>query len=116
MKKLLFLLLAAICCSCSALFTPARSITASTPVTGVVIYDGKFGYHIVETKQKYVIVEWFGGPDFSKGDRITGNLHSFGNKKVTVNDKEKESTVYIEDFFVSKDACYKWMKKNGKLR
>ena len=115
MKKYLILLIAAICCSCSVL-SPSFSIAPPEPVTGVVIYDGSFGYHIVETKQMYVIVEWFSGPNFSKGDRITGRLLSFGATDVFVNKKEKSTRVYVEDYFASKDSCFKWLKEHGRLK
>ena len=82
---------------------------------GVVIFDAKSDYHIVETSRFYVLVEWYSGPDFSKGDVIYGDLHSYNFKMVRVNNNTKETKVYIENYWTSKERCMEWLREHNKL-
>lgn len=89
---------------------------SSDGISGVVVYDGKSDYHIVKTSRFYVIVEWYSGPDFSKGDNITGELHSYGFKMVTVGDNSRETKVYIENYHITYDKCMEWFKEHDKVK
>lgn len=95
-----FILLLTIFTISTILLSASTSKTsASDSVKGVVVYDGKSDYHIVETSRYYVIVEWYSGPDFSKNNTIYGELHSYGFKYVKVNGKSEETKVYIENYW-----------------
>jgi hypothetical protein len=85
-------------------------------VKGVVVYDGKSDFHIIETGSFFVLCEWYSGPDFSSGDVITGELHSYGFKMVRVNNKETSTKIYIENYWTSKDKCFDWLREHGKLK
>lgn len=98
------------------LIVMAFASSTSSTVKGDVVYDGRSDYHIVFTGQYYVIVEWYSGPDFSKGDALTGDLHSYGFKMVTVNKSEKQTKIYIENYWSNIDKCYDWLKKNNKIK
>ncbi len=90
--------------------------TEANLVQGTVIYDGKSDYHIIKTDRWYVLAEWYAGPDFSKGDTITGELHAYGYKMVKVNKQEKETRIYIENYWSSKEKCLDWLKEHDKLK
>ena len=82
---------------------------------GYVIFDAKSDYHIIETKRFYVLVEWYKGPDFSRGDKVVGDLHSYGFKYVKVRNNTKETKIYIENYWTSKERCMEWLREHKKL-
>ena len=113
MKKILTLLCVAVI---SILCTSQMNASGnSNAVKGVVVYDAKSDYHIVETPSYYVIVEWYGGPSFSRGDVLYGELHSYSFKMVKVNNNSTETKVYIENFWTTKEKCMEWLKDHNKL-
>ncbi len=113
MKRIVFLMIALLAIPVLSLSSISES---DQTVSGIVVYDGKSDFHIVETNSYFVIMEWYGGPDFSKGDKIVGELHSYGFKYVKVNKQAKETKIYIENYWQSKEKCFEWLKDNGKLK
>ena len=89
---------------------------SSSDVKGRVIYDGKKDYHIVETEQFYVIVEWYEGVDFSKGDIIEGDLHSYQFKMVRVNNSKTMTRIYIENYWRTKEMCMDWLREHDLIK
>ena len=91
-------------------------VSSAEQIKGIVVYDGKYDYHIVETKKFYVIIERYTGPSFSRGDIIYGDLHSYGFKMVKVNDSSSQTKVYIENYWTNIDKCYDWLKEHNKMK
>jgi len=94
----------------------SSSTTNTSSVHGSVVYDGKSDFHIIETNKYYVLVEWYNGPDFSKGDKITGDLHSYGFKYITVNGNSSKTKIYIENYWTNISRCYDWLREHGKMK
>lgn len=113
MKKILCIVVMAVVAVFSTSLINASD--SSNKVKGVVIYDAKSDYHIVETDRYYVIVEWYAGPDFSEGDIIYGDLHSYNFKMVKVNNNSSETKVYVENFWGNKERCMEWLREHDKI-
>lgn len=111
MKRILLIISAIICLS----ITSNGFTSTYDTIKGAVVYDGSSNYHIVSTDKYYVIVEWYSGPDFSKGDNIIGELHSYGFKMVKINGKSNETKVYIENYWPRYETCYEWLKEHNRL-
>src|SRR4051794_16102385 len=81
----------------TALVAAVISVTAATgarpaladAVKGVVVWTGSCGgRYVAETTLGYVLLEWYGGMDPSKGDVIIGDLNSYGMKDLFVSQPE----------------------------
>lgn len=93
-----------------ALSTTAFCVSAVAQTAGVVIKadgDCPAGYDrmIFVTRSGFVLAEHYSG-SFLEGQRIFGNLHSYGFKNVRVNDSG--ARIYIEDYMTSKDRAIEW--------
>lgn len=58
-------------------------------------------YMILEWDGDYYVAEWMGSYDPDEGDRIQGELHSFGTKTCYVPRRDRETRLYIEDYSIS---------------
>ena len=58
-------------------------------------------YYVVSSPLGYAILEWYGGVVPTKGDTIVGDFESYGLKDVYDVTKDAETTVWVEDFFLS---------------
>ena len=92
------------------------SSTSDDTIKGEVVYDARSDYHIIETNRFYVLVEWYSGPDLSKGDIVKGDLHAYGFKYVNVNNKSDKTKIYIENYWGNIDKCYEWLRDHGKMK
>ena len=71
--------------------------------SGNVIHE-KGDYYVVDTTSGYSVIEWYGGVIPAEGDRILGDLNSYGFKDVYVAHRG-ESQVWIEDFMLDEDGA-----------
>jgi len=93
MKKLILILM---------IFVSSGAIALASK--GVVVLN-KSGcdYFIVETTKGYALLEWFKGSDPDVGDTIVGAFEKYGMKNVHIINKDRETTVWVEDYWLSKD-------------
>lgn len=89
------------------------SFKADNRDKGVVVWEN-CGYVIVETQRYFVLVENYYSRDLREGDIIYGELHKYGFKEVHNKRKGTKQKLYIEDYWTNIDACFKWLKDNGK--
>jgi hypothetical protein len=103
------------------LFVVAMTITSFASTTyandkeGTVIWE-KSGcdYYIIETNQFFVLVEWYKGKLYN-GDKVVGDLHSYNFKVIKNKSRNNDEVkVYIENYYTTKDECFKWLKENKK--
>jgi hypothetical protein len=83
---------------------------------GVVIWDySSCDYIIIETGLWYVVAEKRVGAYFlDKGEKVRGDLKSFGFKDVYSFSRDEEVSLYIEDYYGSKsEALKEVMEKCG---
>jgi hypothetical protein len=62
-------------------------------------------YFMVETPKGFSILEWFGGHDPDKGDKIVGAYESYGMKTVYDATADEEVRVWVEDYYLTKDSA-----------
>lgn len=79
----------------------------------VVVTTGCSSRYVVSTSGGYVLLEWFGGHSPSNGDRIVGDLHSFGMKDIYVANADEFSRAWIDDYFLSRDSVVEKLLDKG---
>jgi hypothetical protein len=81
------------------------TVTFAHADEGVVINRfGSCDYYIVDGPRGLYVLEWFGGYDPSEGDRIIGEIGSYGIKEVIFGNG-RSGKVLVEDFLESTDAA-----------
>jgi hypothetical protein len=71
---------------------------------GVVVYKTtRCDYFIVEGANGYDLLEWYGGNDPDKGDMLVGDYESYGMKQIYNITDDDELTVWVEDYWLSKN-------------
>jgi hypothetical protein len=83
---------------CVALFTTFASAETGEITKRISGCD----YYIVDAPSGFAILEWYGGHDPDKDDRITGNFKRYGFHDFLVNDDE-ETRAYVEDWGLSRE-------------
>jgi hypothetical protein len=81
--------------------------SSALPDVGTVIHDDVCGYNvIIETNSGwYVAAEWYGGKTLYEGDRVYGEMTTYGFQDW--NDSGgNESRYYIEDYEISVDSAF----------
>ena len=73
-------------------------------VDGVVVYEGEYGYYIVETERGYTILEVRSGT-LHEGDKVRGQLHTHFSQCLINRNRYSEVWVYIDDYFLSRDRA-----------
>ena len=67
--------------------------------TGMVVKRlGSCDYYIADGPRGLYVLEWYGGHDPMEGERIIGNIGSYGMKEVFFPDSKKRGRVWVEDF------------------
>ena len=91
----------------------ALSSGIAQAIEGVVVATtrGCSGRYVVETLSGFTLLEWFGGADPSKGDKVIGDLHSFGMKDLLVNGRS--SRAWVDDYMLSRDRVIEKLRDRG---
>lgn len=79
--------------------------TVATADVGVVVkrFSG-CDYFIADGPRGLYVLEWYGGYDPDEGDRIIGDIGSYGMKRVFYNNGA-EGQVWVEDFLESESSA-----------
>ena len=73
---------------------------------GVVIARfGSCDYFVADGPRGLYVLEWYGGYDPDEGDRIYGEIGSYGMKDVYYPDADRTGRVYVEDYLESQSAA-----------
>jgi len=62
-------------------------------------------YFLVSARSGYAVLEWYGGHDPDKGDTVVGAFESYGMHEIYDETSDGETTVWVEDYWLSKDAA-----------
>ena len=62
-------------------------------------------YFIADGDRGLYVLEWYGGYDPSEGDRISGDIGSYGFASVTYGNVNRTGRVWVEDFLESSSAA-----------
>lgn len=69
-------------------------------------------HFVVETGSGYVLLEWYGGiVSVLDGDKVIGDLHSYGIKTVYVEGRG-EMQVWVEDYWADEEAALDYFYTN----
>jgi hypothetical protein len=71
----------------------------------VVLKKSGCDYFLVETTMGYALLEWYGGNDPDRGDKIVGDFESYGFKDVYNLKADTELRVWVEDYYLSKSSA-----------
>jgi len=77
---------------------------AATARVNIVLRVQGCDYFIADGPKGYYLLEWYGGYDPDKGDRIFGDLGGYGFKDI-VYDGGQEGRVYVDDYLLSKSSA-----------
>lgn len=83
-------------------------ISISTAHADNAIVVKRFGscdYFIADGPRGLYVLEWYGGYDPQEGDRISGDIASYGFKDVYYPDLRRTGRVYVEDFLASVESA-----------
>ncbi len=96
--------LAAVAAMIAAIPMPVNAATAISCV--VIRRISGCDYFMVQTRQDYAVLEWYGGHDPDKGDVMIGNVNSYGLKNfIYADDDDKTTKVYVEDYGLNKEEA-----------
>jgi len=95
--------------------TSFSSASSYDDIVGEVIWEGNgCDYYIIETKRYFVLIERYNG-NLYEGDKVKGELHSYNFKNITnLSRNDSKVKVWIENYWVSKESCFDWLKENEK--
>ncbi len=62
-------------------------------------------YYIISAPTGYVVAEWYGGYDPSRGDLVIGSFDGYGFKTLFFNSSQNEGRTYIEDYMLDQDQA-----------
>ncbi len=78
-------------------------VVASGAKGVVVYYKSGCDYYVVQSNMGYALLEWYGGNDPNEGDVLAGEFEAYGMKQIYNLTADAETTVWVEDFWLSKD-------------
>ena len=84
-------------------------------VEGVVVYEGRGGYCIVETDKGYTVLEDYSGTLYEDA-MVRGELNDYNYKYIINRNGNKEIKVYIYDYMLSDIKALDWLGKHDKLK
>ena len=84
-------------------------------VEGVVVYEGKSDYYIVETRKGYTLLERYSGRLY-EGDKVRGELNKYNYKYLINRNNDSEVKVYIVNYMLSVDRALEWLGEHEKLK
>lgn len=85
---------------CISLILPL-SAHAEGEIAVVVARFGSCDYFVADGPRGLYVLEWFGGYDPQEGDRLFGDISSYGMKDVIYLPSEREGRLWVEDYLES---------------
>jgi hypothetical protein len=70
----------------------------------VAYYESGCDYYVVSTNQGFSLLEWYGGYDPMEGDKLIGNMMTYGMQTLVDQKTENETTAWVEDFMLTQDS------------
>jgi hypothetical protein len=61
-------------------------------------------WFIAEGASGYYLLEWYGGYDPTVGDKIAGELDSFGFKDVLYTNLARDGRIYVDDYMLTRES------------
>ena len=87
-------------------FSTVKTGEAAGTVRGVVAHRiSGCDYFVVQTRNGYDLLEWYGDYEPDKGDVLIGAYESYGFHDVYDETVDQNSRVYTEDYWLSKSRA-----------
>ena len=99
----------------SALLSLSAGLALSAEMGEVIKRYGGCSYFVADGPRGLYVLEWFGGYDPDEGDRIYGDIGSYGMKEVYYPDSDRTGKVWVEDFLGSSDRDWETTLKRRAL-
>jgi hypothetical protein len=62
-------------------------------------------YYLVAASEGFILAEWYGGYDPSRGDKVVGSFNTYGFKTLFFGPNMREGRVYIEDYWLRQESA-----------
>ena len=85
-----------------AAFAFTESALAASGI--VAFYKSGCDYYIVSTNQGFSLLEWYGGYYPAEGDKLIGNMTTYGMQTLVDQSTENETTAWVEDFMLTQHS------------
>lgn len=72
---------------------------------GEIVFE-KGNHYIIETNRSYTVAEWYGGDFPNEGNRVIGDLNTYGLTDIYNISNRSEISVYIKDYFLNEDDAF----------
>ena len=91
----------------------ASILQAADQAVVVLVTRGCSSRYVASAAGGFIILEWFGGYSPSKGDRLIGELNSYGFKDIYVANADAFTRAWIDDYFLSQDRVVEKLLDKG---
>lgn len=88
---------------------------SSNDCEGIVVYEGRGDYFIVETRRGYTVLEVYNGILY-EDQKVKGELNSYNFHYILNVNRDSEVRVYIEDYMLSAERALDWLGSHNKLK
>lgn len=88
--------------------TVAIILVTSPASADKAVVVGRFDgcdYFIADGPRGLYVLEWYGGHDPDEGERVVGEIGSYGMTQVYYPDADQEGKVWVEDYLESESAA-----------
>lgn len=82
---------------------------------GAVVYEGKSGHYIIETRKGYTVIEDYSGTLY-EGAMVRGELNQYNFKYLINRNRNEEIKVYVEDYMLSDERALELLGKQKCLK
>lgn len=90
-------------------------VETSSCEDGVVVYEGRGDYYIIETGSGYTVLETYSGI-LNEGDRVRGELNKYSFTYIINTGNDSEIKVSIEDYMLSDKEALGWLGEHNHLK
>jgi len=88
---------------------------SSNDCEGIVVYEGRGDYFIVETRRGFTVLEVYNGILY-EDQKVKGKLNSYNWHYILNVNRDSEVRVYIEDYMLSAERAIEWLGEHNKLK
>lgn len=100
----------------ASLLILASPAQAAEQKVGVVAFRIRgCDYYPVVAKGGITILEWYGGHDPDKDEKLVGEIEAYGFKNVIFLPGEEKSRVWVEDYWLSADRAVEKLRDKCNL-
>jgi hypothetical protein len=92
-----------VCVAINLFVLSSMAVVAHAERGVVTMRPSACDYFLIYTPSEFVLAEWYGGRDPSRGERVVGAFNGYGFKTVFYGNLRMEGRIYIEDYWLDED-------------